>query len=212
MVKNCKEKGIKVLLQESYENGIVDLKPLLMKVKALKPEVVFTTSYLLDGALLMRQAKEIDLNAKAFFGSGSETSPEYLEAAGDACNLQYTTDWFTKSLPFPKVKEFWDLHLKEYGEDPVYHAALCYAAVQVTEDVLNRTKSMKREDIKKALETTDVMTIMGPVKFENYDGHLHQDRPLILLSQWQEKSLYPVYPPDSAVKKYVYPVPQWKDR
>jgi len=66
MSQFCKKHGIQMLLKESYELGIVDLKPLLMKVKALKPQVVFTTSYLLDGALLMRQAKEINLNAEGF--------------------------------------------------------------------------------------------------------------------------------------------------
>lgn len=212
MGRLCKNRGIQVLLRESYETGIVDLKPLLLKVKALKPQVVFTTSYLLDGALFMRQAKEINLNAEAFYGSGAETSPEYLQAAGAACDYQFTIDWFNKSLPFPGVKRFYDEYLKKYGEEPVYHAALCYASVQVLSDCLRRAKSIDKEEIKKALETADVTTIIGQVKFENYDGFLHQDKPVILLSQWQKGQLFPIYPADAATAKHIYPAPSWDKR
>ena len=212
MERFCKQNGIKVLLKESYEGGILDLKPLLMRIKALNPQVIFTTSYLLDGALFMRQAKEINLNADAFFGSGSETSPEYLQAAGNACDHQYTIDWFNKSLPFPGVKRFYDDYVKKFNEEPVYHSALSYASVQVLADVLRRTKSLNNEDIKKALETADVMTIVGQVKFENYDGFLHQDKPVILLSQWQKGKLFPVFPKEAATAKYIYPVPKWGDK
>jgi len=212
MLQFCKKHNIQVLLKESYELGIVDLKPLLMKVKALKPQVVFTTSYLLDGALLMRQAKEINLNTEGFFGSGSETSPEYLQATGDACDYQFTVDWFNRSFTFPGVKNFYDTYVKKHGEDPVFHAAHAFASVQVLADVLRRAKTLEKEDIKKALETADVMTIVGPVKFENYDGFLHQNKPFVMLSQWQKGKLFPIYPTEVATAKYIYPVPNWDKR
>jgi len=60
--------------------------------------------------------------------------------------------------------------------------------------VLRRAKTLDKEDIKKALETADVMTIVGPVKFENYDGFLHQNKPFVMLSQWQKGKLFPIYP------------------
>jgi branched-chain amino acid transport system substrate-binding protein len=89
----CEREGMSVILKEGYEHGAVDFKPLLIKVKAAKPDLVYMISYVMDAALLMRQAKELDLHPKLFVGGGAGfTLPEFAKTAGDAMRaLKNTT-------------------------------------------------------------------------------------------------------------------------
>ncbi len=55
-VKDCEAMGLKVLMKEGYESGAVDFKPLLTKVKAAAPDLIYMVSYVMDASLLMRQS------------------------------------------------------------------------------------------------------------------------------------------------------------
>jgi branched-chain amino acid transport system substrate-binding protein len=84
-VKKCKKMGLKVLDKEGYEAGAVDFKPLLVKVKAKNPDLVYMISYIMDASLLMKQAKELKLTPKMFIGGAAGfTLPEFQQNAGVA--------------------------------------------------------------------------------------------------------------------------------
>jgi branched-chain amino acid transport system substrate-binding protein len=57
MERDAKKLGAKVLLKEKYEAGSVDFKPILSKVKAAQPDVIFMVSYVMDASLLMKQIR-----------------------------------------------------------------------------------------------------------------------------------------------------------
>ncbi|MGZ6250393.1 MAG: ABC transporter substrate-binding protein, partial [Syntrophales bacterium] len=59
MVHQAKRAGIQVLVKEQYEKGAVDFRPILSKVKAARPDVIYMVSYVMDAALLMRQIREL---------------------------------------------------------------------------------------------------------------------------------------------------------
>jgi hypothetical protein len=59
MEKDAQRIGVKVVLKEKYEAGSVDFKPLLSKVKAAQPDVIYMVSYVMDASLLMKQIKEL---------------------------------------------------------------------------------------------------------------------------------------------------------
>jgi branched-chain amino acid transport system substrate-binding protein len=76
-------------------------------------------------------------------------------------------------------------------------------------DALRRAKSFSRSDIHDALLATNMDTIFGPVKFETFEGYTNQNSGLkngqVVLSQWQNRRLYNVWPTDSAEAKPTYP-------
>jgi len=69
--KQAMKLGMSVVATESYSHKTVDLSSLVMIFKARKPDVIIATSYMEDAILFWRQAKEMDLNVKAFLGTGS---------------------------------------------------------------------------------------------------------------------------------------------
>ena len=78
--KRLKEHGIQVLAVESYSKSVTDLSSLVMKFKALKPDVVVATCYLNDAILFNRQSKEMNFYVKALVagegGTAFWTSPK----------------------------------------------------------------------------------------------------------------------------------------
>ena len=213
MKEYAESKGMQVVLAEGYQSGAVDFKPILQKVKSLRPDIVYMVSYLMDASLLMRQSKELDLNAQAFIGGAAgHTLPEFLENAGDATELCMAATLWTPQVKYPGAGAFDANFKKQFKKAPSYHAAEAYATAFVLADVLARAKSTSPDDLRDALAATDMMTAFGPVKFQAWDKFTNQNRMETLVGQWQKGKFETVWPKTLASAPYVYPAPRWRDR
>jgi branched-chain amino acid transport system substrate-binding protein len=213
MKEYCEANGIKVVLDEGYQAGGVDFKPILQKVKSLRPDVIYMVSYLMDASLLMRQSKELDINPQAFIGGAAGfTLPEFLQNAADASEDALSGTLWTPQVKYPGAKAFFDNFKAKYSKDPDYHGAEAYAAAYVLADTLKRAKTWTPEDLRAALAATNMMTAFGPVKFISWGKFTNQNRMETLVLQVQNKKFETVYPPDAASAKAIYPVPHWRDR
>jgi branched-chain amino acid transport system substrate-binding protein len=213
MKEYCDGHGVNVVLSEGYQAGGVDFKPILQKVKSLRPDIVYMVSYLMDASLLMRQSKELDLNAQAFIGGGAgHTLPEFLQNAADASELCMSATLWTPQAKYPGAKDFFDNFKKKFGKEPDYHGVEAYAAAYVLADVLKRTKGTTPDELRDALAATDMTTAFGPVKFVSWGQFTNQNRMETLVLQVIKGKFETIWPPEGASAKYVYPVPRWRDR
>ncbi len=211
--KSCKKLGIQVLLEESYDAGAVDFKPLLAKVKAADPDLIYLISYVMDASLLMRQSMELNMNPKLFAGAAAGfTLPEFKQNAGKASEKVVSATLWHQSLAIPGAKDYYDNFKKKYNKSAEYHGAEAYSAMYVIADVLKRARSFSSKDIKKALSETDMMTVFGPVKFTSYGRKIHQNRLKTYVVQWINGKLEMIWPKKLAKVKYVYPVNWLKER
>lgn len=210
---DCAKLGIKVLTKEGYNKGAVDFKPMLTKVKAQNPDLVYMVSYVMDAALLMRQAKELNFNPKVFIGGGAGfTLPEFQKNAGSAAEYVYSATLWVETVPYPGAMDYFKKYRTKYKEDTEYHGAEAYASLYVVADALKRAKSITPKDVRDALAATDMMTAFGPVKFVSYGKKTQQNKLPTFMVQWQKGSLETVWPKEVAKKKYVFPVPEWNKR
>jgi branched-chain amino acid transport system substrate-binding protein len=208
--KTCEKMGIKVLMSEGYEHGGVDFKPLLMKVKQAKPDLVYMISYLMDASLLMRQSMELRLTPGAFVGGAAGfTLPEFQKNAGKASEGVFSATLWYQTLPYKGAKEYFDKYMKKFNQETEYHGAEAYAAAFVIADALTRAASHSAKDVREALTKTDMMTVFGPVKFVAYEKFTNQNKLPTYLVQWIDGKLELVWPKDVASKPYVYPV-EWE--
>jgi branched-chain amino acid transport system substrate-binding protein len=209
--KDCESAGYKILAKEGYEHGAVDFKPILVKVKAAKPDLIYMISYVMDAGLLMRQAKELDLNPKLFVGGAAGfTLPEFVQNAGEAAENVFSATLWVPNLPYPGAKEYFDNYEAKFKIPTEYHGAEAYASMQVVADVLKRAKELTPAGVREALVATDTKTVFGPVKFISYGKKKQQNELPTYLVQWQKGALETVWPKNAATKPYVYPVPPWK--
>jgi branched-chain amino acid transport system substrate-binding protein len=212
-IQQAENLGLKVVLKQSFETSTVDFKPSMVKVKAKKPDLVYIIAYNMEASLLMRQAQELNLNPKLFYGHATGcTLPEFQTIAGKAAEYVWSATRWTPSAPYAGAQEYNDKFAAKYVKQTDYHGAQAYAAMYVIADALKRAKKLTRDEVRTALSKTDLMTVFGPVKFETYEKKTQQNRLPTLLVQWINGRLATVWPQKIASEKYVYPTPKWKDR
>ncbi len=213
MVKQAQKAGIKVLVKEQYEKGAVDFKPILSKVKAAKPDVIYMVSYVMDAALLMRQIKELRIDANLYAGGAAGFAiPEFIQNAKEASELVLTATLWSPQAAYPGAKEYAEKYKKLYKDYPSYHGAEAYAALYIIKDVLERAKTWKPDDIRAAFKATNMMTAFGPIKFDDKEGYTNQNFMDTIVMQVIKGKHETIWPPKYASAKYVYPIPKWRDR
>jgi branched-chain amino acid transport system substrate-binding protein len=213
MIKQAEKFPMKVLVKEKYEKGAVDFKPILSKVKAAKPDVIYMVSYVMDAALLMKQIKELRIDAKLFAGGAAGFAiPEFIGSAKDASEYVATATVWSPQVAYPGAKEFAERYKKLYKDYPSYHGAEAYSALYIIKDVLTRAKSMAPDDIRVAMKATNMMTAFGPIKFEDREGYTNQNFIDSLVMQVINGQHETIWPLKYASKKYLFPIPRWRDR
>ena len=213
MVKDAEKLGMKVLLKGKYETGSIDFRPILSKVKAAQPDVLYMASYVMDASLLMKQIKELRIDVKLFAGGAAGFAiPEFLDNAKDAADYGITATLWTQQLKYPGAKEYAEKYKAKYKDYPSYHGASAYSAVYVVKDALERAKDYTAERIREAMKATNVKTAFGPVKFEDKEGYQNQNFSETLVIQIQKGEFETIWPQQHASKKYIYPIPTWKER
>jgi branched-chain amino acid transport system substrate-binding protein len=205
--KFCEKAGYKVVLKEEFEHGGIDFKPVLIRIKQLNPDIVYMVSYIMDGSLLMKQAKELKLTPKMFIGgAGGFTLTKFAENAGVASENVISATLWHQVLPFPGAMDYYNKFVAKFKKPAEYHGAEAYAACYVIADVLKRVRSFKNTDIKAALSETDMMTVFGPVKFNTWENMKNQNKTSTYVVQWIDGKLEVVWPTENSTKRLRYPV------
>ncbi len=209
----CEAKGIPVLLAEGYQSGAIDFKPILQKVKSLRPDILYMVSYLLDASLLMRQSRELDINPRAFVGGAAGfTLPEFLQNAAEASEYVISGTLWTQQVKYAGAREFFEKFRSRFGKEPDYHGAEAYAAAYVLADTLKRAKGWTPEELRASLAETNLMTAFGPVKFIAWGRFTNQNKLDTLVLQVVKGKFETIWPKEAASAPYVFPVPRWRDR
>lgn len=86
-VDQNEKNGFKVLGRDPYKASSTDLSPLILRIKALKPDILIVSSYANDAILIQRQMKQLGAYVSAFIGTGGIYGlPSFGEALGNAVN------------------------------------------------------------------------------------------------------------------------------
>jgi branched-chain amino acid transport system substrate-binding protein len=130
-----KKLGGTVTSQEAIGPTDTDMRPVLTKIAAGKPDLIYYPIFIAAGGHVTRQAKEVAGMANVkLMGADGMFSPDFLKAAGDAAKGMYhsSPDLSPEALG-PKYKEFQDKHQKKYGEKPLsaFHAHAYDAAMVI---------------------------------------------------------------------------------
>ena len=210
MFENERKAGMELVLLERYSKNTTDFKPLLRRLKEKNPDAVYLISYAEDGALLLNQCRELDVAPKVMIGIVGYGLPGFGKLAGEAANYVIAPTYWVPSLSYPGCREYHDRYLKKYGTPPDYFSAMAYTAVQMLADAARRARSVSPADLREALASTDMIAILGKVKFVSYGKKTQQNRFPQYLIQWIDGRPRTVWPPQWASYQYIYPFPKWQ--
>ncbi len=164
--KRFKALGGQVLKHESLTQGEKDFMPLLTKVKAGDPELVFFGGIYPEMALLLKQSKKVRLNAQWMGGDGIfEAALTQLAGPGVAEGV-HSTMLGVDPHAVPAAQDFVARYEARYGEIGSF-SAYGYDAASVLIEAMRRAGKKDREAVTAELKKMkDFPGILGPINFD----------------------------------------------
>jgi branched-chain amino acid transport system substrate-binding protein len=148
------KKGGKVVAQEAYLQKDQDYKPILTKIKAQNPDLLYIPGYYEDVGKIIKQARELGLTIPVL-GADAWDSPVLAEQAGPlALNNTFFTNFYSVEDKNPISNSFVEAYKKEYGAIPDSMAAMGYDAANLLVDAIKRAGSAESAKIRDALTAT----------------------------------------------------------
>jgi branched-chain amino acid transport system substrate-binding protein len=204
----CRGNDIELRAIEPYHKERLKadyFKRIVARLKKNPPDVIYMVSYLKDGALLVKNIREAQINALLSGGAGGFTSQKFITQAGANAHHLLTATLWAPCVQYPGTKEYYDSFTSTYGSPPDYHGAEAYSALLVAADVLKRAESFSPASIRKALDQTDLMTPFGPVKFTSYKNFERQNSLPTQVLQIINGKFECVWPREHATADFVMP-------
>lgn len=118
--------GVKVLAEEKYDKDSTDMRTQLAKIRQQNPELLILAGFPKEVGRIVKQAKEIGINAKLFAHSGSIGPDIELIAGSSSAGMLYFTELHEDGAKF---KEFKEKYVAKYGVSPELFAANTYDAI-----------------------------------------------------------------------------------
>jgi branched-chain amino acid transport system substrate-binding protein len=202
------ENGYEVVLRADYAPLSRDLSDIILRAKAAGAEAVFSLPTPPDGITLVRQMKELDFNPKLIMmirAADAATWPQALGRDGD--DVVLSPGWHN-SIRFPGVAELNAKHQQRFGRPADVITGPSYACVQIVANAIGRAGSTDRTAIRDALATTNLQTVVGPVRFRP-DG---TGMVTTMFVQWQSGRQVLVWPRNMGGTTLRYPATPWRSR
>ena len=151
-----------------HANPTRDFNNIVLRMKAVNPDIVIPANYYNEYALLVRTMQQQKVTPKAIYSvlGGAASSYKFVKEFPDAANgIIDCNHWFN-----PKDKRSGELKKRAEAKGLFfsYELFMTYTAVRLLADAIERAKSVDRAAINDALEKSafsDHFMPYGPTKF-----------------------------------------------
>jgi branched-chain amino acid transport system substrate-binding protein len=192
--EQAKKRGYEVIGVQAYDQGTTDFRPILNKFRSAEPDILLTSSYADDGIAIARQIKEVGLNPSVVAIDTASSVSSFIKQVGKASeNIVSAVSW-SPDVKYAGAHELYKNLKAAINGEPSFYEAEGYLTLTIAADALRRAKSVNREEVREALQKTDLKTPVTNVKFENYDGFQGQNPIKSLIIQIQDGEHVTVYP------------------
>jgi branched-chain amino acid transport system substrate-binding protein len=142
--------GGKIAVKEQYTGGAKDFWPVLNKVKAQNPDLIYLPGYYQEVGLIIKQGRELGLS-QPFLG-GDAWNAGNLAAIAGIGNLNGTYYIDHTAAGDPIFQDFSQTYQAKFGSDADAFAALGYDAAGMLIQAIRNAGSTDTEKIRQALE------------------------------------------------------------
>jgi branched-chain amino acid transport system substrate-binding protein len=152
-VNKFKSLGGTIVAEESIKGGEEDFRAVLTSIQAKNPDVIVLTTFYKEGALIVKQARELEIETQFAGGAGLE-SDVLAQLGGKAVEGMYIITHFTPEDPRPLVQEFREAFKAKANLEPDANGATARDSLYIIIDAIQRANSADPEAIRDALEET----------------------------------------------------------
>lgn len=148
----------------NYQTGDKDFTAILTNIKALNPDAVFAPGNFTESALLVKQARQLGIDAQ-FMGGDTWETQEFIDVGGkDVEGVALSTAFDREKASTEEAKKFLDAYTKEYNGEPSALTAIAYdaylIAVSGIEKAGTATDTVKIRDAIAATKDLECVTGM----------------------------------------------------
>lgn len=148
----------------NYQTGDKDFTAILTNIKALNPDAVFAPGNFTESALLVKQARQLGIDAQ-FMGGDTWETQEFIDVGGkDVEGVALSTAFDREKASTEEAKKFLDAYTKEYNGEPSALTAMAYdaylIAVSGIEKAGTATDTVKIRDAIAATKDLECVTGM----------------------------------------------------
>ena len=165
--KEIRRLGVSVLGHEGIMQGEKDFTPLLTKIKALSPDVIFFGGMYPEGALLVRQARSLGLSAQWLGGDGIYVSA-FIDLAQEDAEGVYCTFIGADVNSIASAKNYIETYNSRFGRQHMGpYSAYAYDAANIIIEAIRRAAKLDRQAILAQVRSTkDFPGIVGLTNFD----------------------------------------------
>lgn len=195
--KTYTELGGTIVAELKYQSGDTDFTSQLTELTAKAPDLVFIPAYFAEGAVIMKQARELGATFR-FMGGDAMDNPEIVTLGGDAVDgFMHTTFAYDPSMPnmneiAKKFTESWEQTFP--GKAPNANAALGYDAYILIREAILRAGKADPQSIRDELEKTkNVPTVTGVTTLDENHNAV-KDMGVVEIKNGKKAYIYTINP------------------
>jgi branched-chain amino acid transport system substrate-binding protein len=202
--------GIRTVFKEVYPPEMADLTPVVEKMAAAKPDMVFAGTQSADAYSMVNAMVQLGFSPKFLFQANGANSPvEFPSKVGakNTAGIFSCGDWFPDSKA-PGNQQFINDYIAKYGGTSATidsGSAEAYAVGEVVAEVAKKTGKVDNATIIKTLHSGTWPTVEGNLSWDKYGAPSGST----MLTEWIGGKLLPVDPPAQALHAPVIPKPPW---
>lgn len=166
-----KEKGIEVGVTETMDAKATDLSAQLASIKAAGGDTLFVTTGVEQLTLVLKQAKEQQLDAQIITTGGSSSPDQLIEQAGDAAegsmHILFFAPWFPETAPNPGVatKFVNEWNKRGYNFAGLTEGFRGYDGIMTIKAGIEAAGKAEPDAIREALWGVEVKGVNGDISF-----------------------------------------------
>jgi branched-chain amino acid transport system substrate-binding protein len=205
--KKAEALGLKIVYNNKYPKGSVDLSSVATALKDANPEVLILTGYVQDSVQLVKSLQSLKVNPKMIGFAFAVGIPDVLSALGPA-----SEDLIGVQIWDPAVKYKGPLiadseayltgYEKTFGAKPNYITASGTAGALALQLAIEKAGSLDPVQVRDAMLKLDVETFFGHFQFDQAGV---DTKASAVISQVQGGKAIPVYPTEIAAAAIRYP-------
>lgn len=166
VVEELKLLGVTPVLLQGYTNNTQDFTPIVLAIKQSGADILASyTPFSTDAAILATQLRQLGVNTP-WIGSATLVSDSTMKLAKDALHDTYSvSDFFADANP--EAQAYAQKYKQQFGREADFYSSWSYDAVHILALAMNRAKSTKPDDIRKAILA--IRGFKGTEGMYNYD-------------------------------------------
>jgi branched-chain amino acid transport system substrate-binding protein len=201
-IPKAKEIGLEVKVEEYFPVATQDFAPIITRLKAANPDIVYMSAFPAREVTFFKQALEQGLNPReyhmihhgvAFYGAVGMKNVNLV--TGEAYWMPGVKAGNPK--PFEELIQKLNLKIEDYPWSGIH-----YFGFEALLAGLEKAGTLDREKLLAAIKSLDIETIGGRLKFDPQTG---QGTLNAFPTQIQDGKYVTLWPPEIASGKHVYP-------